>query len=216
MYAIVEIAGQQFKVEKGEKIFVHRLANDEGADVTFDQVLLIDNEGKISIGEPLVEGAFVEGKVLSHVKGDKVIVFKKKRRKGYQKSNGHRQLFSSVEILAVNETGKPKAAKAVVKESPEGEKPATKKADAEEAAAKSEPAKASAPGAEEAAKKPAEKKPAEEKTAAKKPAAKKPAAKKPAAKKPAAKKPAAKKAETGSTAKKSTPAGDKKSDKESK
>lgn len=216
MYAIVEIAGQQFKVEKGEKIFVHRLANDEGAEVTFDQVLLIDNEGKISIGEPLVEGAFIEGKVLSHVKGDKVIVFKKKRRKGYQKSNGHRQLFSSVEILAVNETGKPKAAKAVVKESPDSEKPAAKKEETEEAATKEKVAKSAQPGSEEAAKKPADKKPA----------AKKPAEKKTAASKPAAKKPAARKAETGSTAagaakktstaKKSSSAGNKASDKESK
>lgn len=221
MYAIVEIAGQQFKVEKGEKIFVHRLANDEGAEVTFDQVLLIDNEGKISIGEPLVEGAFVEGKVLSHVKGDKVIVFKKKRRKGYQKSNGHRQLFSSVEILAVNETGKPKAAKAVVKESPDSEKPAAKKEEAAEAVTKEKATKSATPKSEEAAvkatdKKPAAKKPAEKKTAASKPAAKKPAAKKASAKKADTDSAASGATKKSSTAKKSSSAGAKASDKESK
>ena len=180
MYAIVEIAGQQFKVEKGKSIFVHRLANEEGAEVTFDNVLLIDNEGKISIGAPLVEGAFVEGKVLSHVKGDKVIVFKKKRRKGYQKSNGHRQLFSSVEILAVNESGKPKAAKAVVKEAPAEEKPEAKVAEAKKPATdvKTEAKVTEAKVAE--AKKPVTEVKAEAKVAeAKKPAAKTTAAKKP-------------------------------------
>jgi large subunit ribosomal protein L21 len=99
MYAIVDIAGQQFKVEKEKKIYVHRLKANEGDAVEFDKVLLIDNDGKdVKIGAPLVEGAKVTAKVLSHVKGDKVIVFKKKRRKGYKVKNGHRQLFTQIQI----------------------------------------------------------------------------------------------------------------------
>ncbi len=98
MYAIVDIAGQQFKVEKERKIFVHRLSAEEGATVEFEKVLLTDNEGEVKIGAPVVEGAKVTAKVLSHVKGDKVIVFKKKRRKGYQKKNGHRQCFTQIQI----------------------------------------------------------------------------------------------------------------------
>lgn len=98
MYAIVDIAGQQFKVEKGQEVFVHRLEGDEGAKMEFDKVLLVDNNGKVQVGTPTVEGAKVSGKIVSHLKGDKVIVFKKKRRKGYQKSNGHRQFLSKVLI----------------------------------------------------------------------------------------------------------------------
>jgi len=98
MYAIVEIAGQQFKVSKDQKVYVHRLANEEGANVSFDRVLLIDNNGVITIGAPAINGASVEAKVLKHVKGDKVIVFKKKRRKGYKVKNGHRQLFTQIVI----------------------------------------------------------------------------------------------------------------------
>jgi large subunit ribosomal protein L21 len=98
MYAIVDIAGQQFKVEKEQEIFVHRLEGEEGANVTFDKVLLIDNAGKVKVGTPTVEGASINAKILSHMKGDKVIVFKKKRRKGYQKSNGHRQYMSKIQI----------------------------------------------------------------------------------------------------------------------
>jgi large subunit ribosomal protein L21 len=101
MYAIVDIAGQQFKVERGRKIFVHRLQANEGADVEFDKVMLIENEGKISVGSPLVDGAKVAATVLSHLKGEKVIVFKKKRRKGYQKWNGHRQQFSQILIQGI-------------------------------------------------------------------------------------------------------------------
>lgn len=101
MYAIVEIAGQQFKVEKERKVYVHRLPQDEGADVTFEKVLLIDNDGVISIGAPVVEGAKVTATVLKHLKGDKVIVFKKKRRKGYKKKNGHRQFFSQIQITEI-------------------------------------------------------------------------------------------------------------------
>lgn len=98
MYAIVEIAGQQFKVEKNQSLFVHRLEQEEGAVVEFDKVLLVDNDGKINVGTPVVEGAKVAVKVLEHLKGDKVTVFKKKRRKGYQKSNGHRQYLSKIVV----------------------------------------------------------------------------------------------------------------------
>lgn len=101
MYAIVEIAGQQFKVENNQEIFVHRLSGDEGSAVTFDRVLLVDNGGAVSVGAPAVDGASVNAKILSHVKGDKVIVFKKKRRKGYQKLNGHRQSFTKVKIESI-------------------------------------------------------------------------------------------------------------------
>ena len=98
MYAIVEINGQQLKVEKDSKIFVHRLEAEDGAVVDFDKVLLVDNEGSIKVGTPVVEGAKVSAKVLTQVKGDKVMVFKKKRRKGYQKMNGHRQQFTQIQI----------------------------------------------------------------------------------------------------------------------
>lgn len=101
MYAIVEIAGQQFKVEKERKVYVHRLPQDEGADVEFERVLLIDNEGVISIGAPVVEGAKITAKVIKHLKGDKVIVFKKKRRKGYKKKNGHRQYLTQIQITDI-------------------------------------------------------------------------------------------------------------------
>jgi large subunit ribosomal protein L21 len=98
MYAIVEIAGHQFKVEKDKKLFVHQLDAKEGDSVDFDKVLLVDNDGKIAVGTPTVEGAKVTAKVLQNVKGDKVLVFKKKRRKGYKKLNGHRQRFTQVQI----------------------------------------------------------------------------------------------------------------------
>jgi len=98
MYAVVDIAGQQFKVEKDRKIFVHRLSAEEGESVEFEKVLLLDNEGDVKIGAPVLEGAKVTAKVLSHLKGDKVIVFKKKRRKGYKKKNGHRQYFTQIQI----------------------------------------------------------------------------------------------------------------------
>ena len=98
MYAIVEINVQQFKVEKDSKIFVHRLEAEDGAVVDFDKVLLVDNDGDIKVGTPVVDGAKVSAKVLTQVKGDKVLVFKKKRRKGYQKMNGHRQQFTQIQI----------------------------------------------------------------------------------------------------------------------
>jgi len=101
MYAIVEIAGQQMKVEKGRKIYVHRLETAEGESVVFDKVLLVDNDGDVKVGTPVVEGASVTASVVEHVKGDKVLVFKKKRRKGYQKMNGHRQYMTKIQIEEV-------------------------------------------------------------------------------------------------------------------
>jgi large subunit ribosomal protein L21 len=112
MYAIVEIAGQQFKVSKDQKVYVHRLASEEGSKVSFDKILLLDDNGNVTLGAPAVEGASVEAKVLQHLKGDKVIVFKKKRRKGYKKKNGHRQSFTQILIEGiVAASAKKKAAK---------------------------------------------------------------------------------------------------------
>lgn len=165
MYAIVEIAGQQFKVEKDQQIFVHRLEGKEGAKVSFDNVLLIDNKGKINVGAPVITGANVSAKILEHLKDDKVIVFKKKRRKGYKVKNGHRQYLTKIQIEGISEKG--------------GAKPAAKKA-----APKAE--------AKEKAPKAAVKTTAKKETSTKAPAAKKPVAKK-AAPKATAKKPAAKK-----------------------
>jgi large subunit ribosomal protein L21 len=101
MYAIVEIAGQQFKAEAGKRLFVHRLEAERGSVVEFEKVLLLDTDGKVKIGAPTVIGAKVVCEVLSHVKGDKVIIFKKKRRKGYRKCNGHRQFFTELKINEV-------------------------------------------------------------------------------------------------------------------
>ncbi len=101
MYAIVEIAGQQFKAEAGKRLYVHRLEAERGSVVEFDRVLLLDTDGKVQIGIPTVEGAKVVCEVLSHLKGDKVIIFKKKRRKGYKKCNGHRQYFTELKINEV-------------------------------------------------------------------------------------------------------------------
>ena len=101
MYVIVEIAGQQFKAEKGRKLYVHRLQGEENSSVSFDKVLL--NDGQVKVGAPVVEGATVKCKILKHLKDDKVLVFKKKRRTGYQKCNGHRQALTQVlveEIVA--------------------------------------------------------------------------------------------------------------------
>ncbi len=179
MYAIVEIAGQQFKVEEGKKIFVHRMDAAEGENVEFEKVLLIDNDGVVSIGEPVIENTVVEGTVLSHVRGDKVIIFKKKRRKGYQKRSGHRQNFTHVEITAIGarDTEKKKTAPKV--KAAVAAEPAREEVKAE---VKKAPVKKAAVKKPTAAKKPAVKKP---------PAAKKPVVKKaPATKSP--KKPAKK------------------------
>ncbi len=98
MYAIVDIAGQQFKVQKNQQIFVHRLEGNEGDTLNFDKVLLLDNEGKVDVGMPTIKGASISAKIVTHLKDDKVLVFKKKRRKGYAKLNGHRQQLTKIEI----------------------------------------------------------------------------------------------------------------------
>jgi large subunit ribosomal protein L21 len=98
MYAIVEIAGHQYKVQKDQQIFVNRLQSEEGSKVDFDRVLLTDENGKITVGAPAVEGINVTARVVKHLKGDKVIVFKKKRRKGYQKKNGFRAYLTELVI----------------------------------------------------------------------------------------------------------------------
>lgn len=122
MYAIVEMAGQQFKVAKDQKVYVHRLQTEEGKKVTFDKVLLLDDGGNVTIGAPAIDGAAVEAKVIKHLKGDKVIVFKKKRRKGYRKKNGHRQYLTEIVVESIVAKGAKKATKA------EDEKPKAKKA----------------------------------------------------------------------------------------
>ena len=162
MYAIVEIAGQQFKVEEGQKIFVHRLEEEIGSDVEFEKVLLIDDDGKITIGEPVIADFIVDGRILNHAKGDKVIVFKKKRRKGYKVKNGHRQNFTQVEIVSIAPKGTPK--KAVKKVEPEVKEEVIEEPKKEEKAATTK--KAATAKTAPAEKKSAEKKPA----AAKKPA----------------------------------------------
>ena len=110
MYAIVEIAGHQFKVSKDLKVYVNRLASEEGSKITFDKVLLLDDNGSITLGAPAIEGASVEAKVLQHLKGDKVIIFKKKRRKGYKKRNGHRQYLTQIVIEGISTSAPKKAA----------------------------------------------------------------------------------------------------------
>jgi len=135
MYAIVEIAGQQFKVAQDQKLFVHRLAEKEGAKVSFDKVYLLDDGKKVSIGAPAITGASVEAKVVSHLKGDKVIVFKKKRRKGYRVKNGHRQALTELVIEKIQASGA-KAKKAEATEAPKKETKATAKKAAPKAAAK--------------------------------------------------------------------------------
>ena len=162
MYAIVEIAGLQYKVEKDQRLYVNRVNVEAGKKVKFDRVLLIEEKGDVKVGAPVIDGAVVEATVNSEVKGDKVLIFKKKRRKGYQKMNGHRQIFTSITINKI-----------------------TAKAPAKKAAAKATEEKEAAPKA--AAKKPAAKKPAAKKPAAKKAAPKKAAPKKAAPKKSEAK-----------------------------
>ena len=184
MYAIVEIAGQQFKVEKKQEIFVHRLEGKEGSKVEFSEVMLIDNNGKVSVGTPMIKDALVSAKILEHMKADKVLVFKKKRRKGYQKLNGHRQYMTRLVIENILEKA-PKAA------APKAEKPDSAKATTakKETAPKARPKAAAKPKAT----KPAEvKKAAPKKTTVTKKAA--PKAEKPAAKKAAPKKEAKPKA----------------------
>ena len=130
MYAIVEISGKQFKVEKKQKLFVNRLETAEGKKVSFENVLMVNDGSKLSVGSPKVSGAQVDAKVLKHLKSDKVIVFKKKRRKGYKVKNGHRQAITEIEISDIL-TG-------VTKKSPAKKKEAPKKAETKKVSAKKE------------------------------------------------------------------------------
>ncbi|MER3319753.1 MAG: 50S ribosomal protein L21 [Allomuricauda sp.] len=139
MYAIVEMAGQQFKVAKDQKVYVHRLQEDEGKKVTFDKVLLLEDGGNVTIGAPVIEGAAVEAKVVKHLKGDKVIVFKKKRRKGYRKKNGHRQYLTEIVVEGIVAKGAKKAAPAKAEAKPAAE---PKKAEKKAAAPKKQAPKA--------------------------------------------------------------------------
>ena len=138
MYAIVEIAGQQFKVAKDQKLFVHRLQDKEGSKVSFDKVYLLDDGKKVTVGAPAISGAAVEAKVVGHLKGDKVIVFKKKRRKGYRVKNGHRQALTELMVEKIVASGaKPAAAKPKAEKAPASAKVAVaKKAPAKKAPAK--------------------------------------------------------------------------------
>ena len=162
MYAIVEIAGQQFKVAKDQKVFDHRLEEKEGSKVSFDKVLLLD-DGKVTIGAPVIENAVVTAKVLSHLKGDKVIVFKKKRRKGFKKKNGHRQYLSEIQIEGISTKAPVKKAAAKTEE-PKAEK----KVVAKKAAPAKKTASTEAKAPAKAAPKKAAPKAAAKKTAAKK------------------------------------------------
>ena len=146
MYAIVEIAGQQFKVEKDQRYFVHQLEGKSGSNVTFDQVLLLDDNGKVSVGAPAVNGVQVTAKIVQHLKGDKVIVFKKKRRKGYAVKNGHRQRLTEISIQEIGKKAAPKKAVAPKKETVEKKAAPKKTATAKKAtSAKSVAKKAAAP-----------------------------------------------------------------------
>jgi len=123
MYAIVEMAGQQFKVAKDQKVYVHRLQTEEGKKVTFDNVLLLDDGKNVTVGAPAIDGAAVEAKVIKHLKGDKVIVFKKKRRKGYAVKNGHRQSLTEIFVESIVAKGAKKAAAPKAKAEPKAAAP---------------------------------------------------------------------------------------------
>ena len=128
MYAIVEIAGQQFKVAKDQKLFVHRLQDKEGSKVSFDKVYLLDDGKKVTVGAPAISGAAVEAKVVGHIKGDKIIVFKKKRRKGYRVKNGHRQPLTELIVEKIIASGaKSVATKLKVEKAPVPAKSTTAK-----------------------------------------------------------------------------------------
>jgi large subunit ribosomal protein L21 len=126
MFAIVDIAGQQFKVEKGQEIYVHRLEAEEGTKVHFNNVLLVDDNGQVRVGMPVLEDTTVSAKVLAHMKGKKVLVFKKKRRKGYQKTNGHRDYLTKIQIENITTEGAKikKTKETVISEEPEKKKTA--------------------------------------------------------------------------------------------
>ena len=144
MYAIVEIAGQQFKVAKDQKLFVHRLQDKEGSKVSFDKVYLLDDGKKVTVGAPAISGAAVEAKVVSHLKGDKVIVFKKKRRKGYRVKNGHRQALTELVVEKIVASGaKPVATKTKAEKAPASAKATTAKKAVTKSEGKPKVAKAS-------------------------------------------------------------------------
>ena len=131
MYAIVDIAGQQFKVEKDQQIFVHRLDEKEGSRITFDKVFLFEDSGKVSVGDPIVSGIKVSAEIIEHLKDDKVVVFKKKRRKGYKVKNGHRQHLTKLKIKDIGNiksTAKKAVAKKEVTKKAVTKKAVTKKA----------------------------------------------------------------------------------------
>ncbi|NQU81065.1 MAG: 50S ribosomal protein L21 [Bacteroidetes bacterium] len=178
MYAIVDVAGQQFKVTKDQKIFVHRLDGEEGDKVEFNKVLLIDNDDKVEVGEPVIKGALIRGKILEHLKGDTVKVFKKKRRKGYKVLKGHREYLSHIIIdeiiekgatksVAEKETTKPaqtqKTAPKAVKAAPKAEKATPKAVSAKKPVAISSEAKAKTTATKSVKSTPATKKPAAKK-----------------------------------------------------
>ncbi len=102
MYAIINIAGQQFKVEKDQQVIVHRLVGEEGKTLEFNDIVMAEDNGKVKIGMPSLKGASVKAKIIGHVRGDKVIIFKKKRRKGYQKQSGHRQDLTRIQIESIS------------------------------------------------------------------------------------------------------------------
>tara|TARA_B100001093_G_scaffold168038_1_gene160717 strand:+ start:8338 stop:8868 length:531 start_codon:yes stop_codon:yes gene_type:complete len=171
MYAIVEIGGKQIKVKKDQKIYVNRLDGKEGSKVTFDNILLLDNAGKVVLGTPSIKGAAVEAKILKHLKDDKVIVFKKKRRKGYKVKNGHRQFLTEIMVEKILEKGakskldtklEAKESKSAVEKKSVSNKVISKKAVVKKAVAK-----------KPAVKKVVPKKPADKKAVAKKPVTKK-------------------------------------------
>ena len=183
MYAVIKTGGKQYRVSNGDVIAVEKLAGDPGSTVALAPVLMLDDDKSSTVGTPIIEGAAVSAEVLEQTRGDKIIVFKKKRRKGYRRTIGHRQDITVLRITDV--TGKPKAApKRAAKDT---WKPAADATPASDDAAPVEEAKT-------ATEKPAAKKAAPKKPAAKKAAPKKPVAKKAAPKKPAEKKPAAKNA----------------------
>ena len=174
MYAIVDVAGQQFKVTKDQKIFVHRLDGEEGDKVEFDKVLLIDNDDKVEVGEPLIKGALIRGKILEHMRGDTIKVFKKKRRKGYKVLKGHREYLSHILINEIIEKG---ATKSVAKTettkpaptqkaTPQAEKPTPKAVSTKKTIAKSNKDKAKTTSTRAVKSTPATKKPTSVKTKA--------------------------------------------------
>ena len=202
MYAVVKTGGKQYRVANGDVIAVEKLTGDPGSKISLAPVLMVNDDKSSTVGTPVVEGAAVSAEIIEQTRGDKIIVFKKKRRKGYRRTIGHRQDLTVLRITDV--TGKAKSApkrvaKAAAEPAAEASPPSAaapvEAAPAEEA----KPAAAKPAAKKPAAKKAAPKKPAAEKAAPKKPAAKKPAAKKAAPEKPAAKKPAAKKPAAKST-----------------